>query len=76
MVLANQSSAATNQLLKSTIQANLRTLSEKVANLTTERTVLLAVSKTKSIEDLQAAYEAGQRAFGENYVDEIAEKAG
>ena len=34
------------------------------------------MSKTKSVEDLQAAYEAGQRHFGENYVDEIAEKAG
>ena len=37
---------------------------------------MVAVSKTKSVEDLTAAYEAGQRHFGENYVDEICEKAG
>ena len=53
----------------------MRQLSEKVSNLT-DRCLLLAVSKTKTVDDLQAAYEAGQRAFGENYVDEIAEKAG
>ena len=34
------------------------------------------MSKTKPVDDLQAAYDAGQRHFGENYVDEIAEKAG
>ena len=50
-------------------------LSQRVTTLT-NRCLLLAVSKTKSVEDLQAAYEAGQRHFGENYVDEIAEKAG
>ena len=31
---------------------------------------LLAVSKTKPIEDIIAAYHAGQRDFGENYVQE------
>ncbi|PIW60871.1 YggS family pyridoxal phosphate-dependent enzyme [Shewanella sp. CG12_big_fil_rev_8_21_14_0_65_47_15] len=31
---------------------------------------LLAVSKTKPIEDIIAAYHAGQRYFGENYVQE------
>ncbi|MCL1149879.1 YggS family pyridoxal phosphate-dependent enzyme [Shewanella ulleungensis] len=31
---------------------------------------LLAVSKTKPINDIIAAYEAGQRQFGENYVQE------
>ncbi|WP_395755988.1 YggS family pyridoxal phosphate-dependent enzyme [Edwardsiella ictaluri] len=31
---------------------------------------LLAVSKTKPIEDIDAAIAAGQRAFGENYVQE------
>lgn len=35
---------------------------------------LLAVSKTKPIEDIIAAYHAGQRYFGENYVQEGAEK--
>ena len=37
--------------------------------------ILIAVSKTKPPEMLQAAYDAGQRHFGENYVQEIVEKA-
>ncbi len=35
---------------------------------------LLAVSKTKPVSDIQLAYEAGQRLFGENYVSEGVEK--
>lgn len=35
---------------------------------------LLAVSKTKPLSDIVAAMTAGQRAFGENYVDEALEK--
>ena len=35
---------------------------------------LLAVSKTKPVSDLVLAYEAGQRHFGENYVQEGVEK--
>ena len=35
---------------------------------------LLAVSKTKPVEDIQMAIDAGQRAFGENYVQEGVEK--
>ena len=35
---------------------------------------LLAVSKTKPVSDLQQAYDAGQRLFGENYVQEGVEK--
>jgi len=36
---------------------------------------LLAVSKGKPAEAIRAAYAAGQRAFGENYAQELAEKA-
>jgi pyridoxal phosphate enzyme (YggS family) len=36
--------------------------------------VLLAVSKTKPAGDLQQAYDAGQRLFGENMVQELVEK--
>lgn len=36
---------------------------------------LIAVSKTKPKEDLLQAYEIGQRAFGENKVQELTEKA-
>jgi pyridoxal phosphate enzyme (YggS family) len=35
---------------------------------------LVAVSKTKPIEDIQALYDAGQRDFGENYVQELVDK--
>ncbi len=35
---------------------------------------LVAVSKTKINEDLQAAYDAGQRHFGENKIQEMTEK--
>ena len=35
---------------------------------------LLAVSKTKPVSALEAAYSAGQRAFGENYVQEAVDK--
>ena len=36
---------------------------------------LLAVSKTNPISDILLAYEAGQRLFGENYVQEAVDKA-
>ncbi|PAA94604.1 hypothetical protein BOX15_Mlig010458g3, partial [Macrostomum lignano] len=36
---------------------------------------LVAVSKTKPISDIVAAYSAGQRHFGENYVQELYEKS-
>ena len=36
---------------------------------------LVAVSKFKPVEDILAAYEAGQRAFGENRPQELAAKA-
>lgn len=35
---------------------------------------LLAVSKTKPLEDIRAAYDAGQRRFGESYAQEAALK--
>lgn len=36
---------------------------------------MIAVSKTKPIEYIIEAYEAGQRHFGENYVNELIDKA-
>ncbi|QNL49888.1 YggS family pyridoxal phosphate-dependent enzyme [Olivibacter sp. SDN3] len=35
---------------------------------------LIAISKTKPLEDIKEAYDAGQRAFGENQVQELVEK--
>ena len=39
-----------------------------------ENVTLVAVSKTKPVPDLMEAYEAGQRIFGENKIQEMAEK--
>ncbi|MFY7740730.1 MAG: YggS family pyridoxal phosphate-dependent enzyme [Flavobacterium sp.] len=39
-----------------------------------ENVTLVAVSKTKPVADLMEAYNAGQRVFGENYVQELVEK--
>ena len=39
-----------------------------------ENVTLVAVSKTKPIPDLMEAYEAGQRIFGENKIQEMTEK--
>lgn len=36
---------------------------------------LVAVSKTKPIEDIKKMYDLGQRDFGENYVQELSDKA-
>ncbi|HEY4207295.1 MAG TPA: YggS family pyridoxal phosphate-dependent enzyme, partial [Puia sp.] len=35
---------------------------------------LVAVSKTKPVEDIRALYDLGQRDFGENYVQELVDK--
>jgi pyridoxal phosphate enzyme (YggS family) len=40
----------------------------------TVHVTLIAVSKTKPVEELQEAYDAGQRFFGENTVQELVEK--
>lgn len=36
---------------------------------------LVAVTKTKPVGDIVEAYNAGQRHFGENYIQELAEKS-
>lgn len=38
------------------------------------KAMLVAVSKTKPVEDIRELYEAGHRAFGENYVQELVAK--
>jgi len=46
-----------------------------VKELDLTNTKLVAVSKTKPIEDIKVLYDLGQRNFGENYVQELTEKA-
>ncbi len=43
--------------------------------LDANQVILVAVSKTKPVEDILELYNLGQRDFGENYVQELVEKA-
>ncbi len=52
------------------IQSNLNTIKESLP----EHVTLVAVSKTKPVSDLMQAYEAGQRIFGENKIQEMTDK--
>ncbi len=52
------------------ITENLKQIKNSLPNHVT----LVAVSKTKPIEDLQQAYNAGQRIFGENKIQEMTQK--
>ncbi len=45
------------------------------SRLKDQQVSLIAVSKTKPNEDLMELYALGQRAFGENYVQELVDKA-
>jgi pyridoxal phosphate enzyme (YggS family) len=53
---------------------NEQVYGEITAALAPAGVTLVAVSKTKPAEDIQALYNLGQRDFGENYVQEITEK--
>ena len=53
------------------------TIAEQIKNITSSlpaTTRLIAVSKTKPIENIQEAYDAGQRVFGENKALEMRDK--
>eukprot|EP00521_Asterionellopsis_glacialis_P002125 CAMPEP_0195257956 /NCGR_PEP_ID=MMETSP0706-20130129/7110_1 /TAXON_ID=33640 /ORGANISM="Asterionellopsis glacialis, Strain CCMP134" /LENGTH=250 /DNA_ID=CAMNT_0040311229 /DNA_START=189 /DNA_END=941 /DNA_ORIENTATION=- len=62
------------------ISSNLEEVRTNIANvvskeeISTKQVQLVAVSKTKPMELLLQAYEAGQRVFGENYVQELVGK--
>jgi hypothetical protein len=53
-----------------TIKENLNNIKSTLP----EHVTLVAVSKTKPVSDLMEAYNAGQRIFGENKIQEMAEK--
>lgn len=52
------------------IEQNLKNITATIS----EEITLVAVSKTKPISDLEEAYMAGQRIFGENKIQEMVEK--
>jgi PLP dependent protein len=66
--------------METTIADSLREVRERIANAAIkagrrpEEVTLVAVSKTKPVEAVQAALAAGQTVFGENRVQEAAEK--
>ena len=47
---------------------------QQIKSTLPEYVTLVAVSKTKPVSDLMEAYNAGQRVFGENYVQELVDK--
>jgi PLP dependent protein len=53
---------------------NRNAYSDIVEQLKISGVQLLAVSKTKSLDEIQSLYDLGQRDFGENYVQELLEK--
>ena len=56
--------------MQMSIKDNLNYIKSQLPNHVT----LVAVSKTKPVSDLMEAYNAGQRIFGENKIQEMAEK--
>jgi len=53
---------------------SIKTNLEDIKATIPEHVTLVAVSKTKPVSDLMAAYNAGQRIFGENKIQEMADK--
>lgn len=54
---------------------NTKKFAEIEKELSDKKVALIAVSKLKSAENIKQLYDLGQRDFGENYVQELAEKS-
>ena len=54
---------------------NIRENIKKLKDSLPDHVTLVAVSKTKSVEDILEVYQAGHKVFGENRVQELATKA-
>lgn len=55
--------------------SEIRERVERASGSSSSSPRLVAVSKYKPASDILACYEAGQRDFGENYVQELVDKA-
>ena len=53
---------------------NIEKYKKLSAEMLAKNVALVAVSKLKSVEDIQELYDLGQRDFGENYVQELMDK--
>src|SRR5215813_4330541 len=53
---------------------NTSAYQQLMQQLSAKNVTLVAVSKTKPVEDIKSLYDLGHRDFGENYVQELTEK--
>lgn len=69
----------TTNNLHDKIESNWINLNEEVSNIAEENGTkspkIIAVSKTRSIEEIQTAYDIGIKDFGENYAQELENKS-
>ena len=57
------------------ISDNLKQVNSRIDSIQSDQNVqLIAVSKTRSVSEIQEAFDAGQKHFGENYLQESLEK--
>lgn len=56
------------------MSVNIQAYQSILSELQPSKITLVAVSKTKPIEDLRELYDLGQKDFGENYVQELVDK--
>ena len=56
------------------MSVNKQAYEQLIADLGSHHVTLVAVSKTKSVEEIKELYDLGQRDFGENYVQELTDK--
>ena len=57
------------------IRSNLKKVKDRIASVShTQQVRLVAVSKTRTVGEIQEAIDAGQRDFGENYLQEALDK--
>ncbi|KAJ2697744.1 hypothetical protein H4R19_005641 [Coemansia spiralis] len=73
--LAMDAATAPSGARRDEIQRGLAEVRAAVQRCQQQDARLVAVSKYKPAADILAAYEAGQRHFGENYVQELCDKA-
>ncbi len=60
--------------ITNTMPVNKEGYIQLIADLGSHHVTLVAVSKTKSVEEIKELYDLGQKDFGENYVQELTEK--
>ena len=56
------------------MSVNKKAHEQLIADLGSHHATLVAVSKTKPVEEIKELYDLGQKDFGENYVQELVEK--